>query len=114
MKLLRCHIDNFGKLTDYTVDFTENPQVFYEPNGWGKSTLAAFIKVMFYGFANESKRGATLEKERVRYKPWQGGVYGGEIMFEAGGKTYLMNRTFGSKEAEDTFVLYDGVTNLPS
>lgn len=114
MKLLRCHIDNFGKLTDYTVDFAENPQVFYEPNGWGKSTLAAFIKVMFYGFANESKRGATLEKERVRYKPWQGGVYGGEIAFEAGGKTYLMNRTFGSKEAEDTFALYDGLTNLLS
>lgn len=112
MKLLRCHIDNFGKLTDYTVDFTENPQVFYEPNGWGKSTLAAFIKVMFYGFANESKRGATLEKERVRYKPWQGGVYGGEIIFEAGGRKYLMNRTFGSKEAEDTFALYDVVTNL--
>lgn len=114
MKLLRCHIDNFGKLTDYTVDFTENPQVFYEPNGWGKSTLAAFIKVMFYGFANESKRGATLEKERVRYKPWQGGVYGGEIIFEAGGRKYLMNRTFGSKEAEDTFALYDAVTNLCS
>ncbi len=114
MKLLRCHIDNFGKLTDYTVDFTENPHVFYEPNGWGKSTLAAFIKVMFYGFANESKRGATLEKERVRYKPWQGGVYGGELLFEAGGKTYLMNRTFGNKEAEDTFALYDGVTNLRS
>ncbi len=114
MKLLRCHIDNYGKLEDYTVDFTKNPQVFYEPNGWGKSTLAAFIKVMFYGFANEGKRGATLEKERVRYKPWQGGVYGGEILFEAGGKQYLLNRTFGSKEAEDTFALYDGVTNLPS
>lgn len=114
MKLLRCHIDNFGKLEDYTVNFTENPQVFYEPNGWGKSTLAAFIKVMFYGFANEGKRGATLEKERVRYKPWQGGVYGGEILFEVGGKQYLLNRTFGSKEAEDTFALYDGVTNLPS
>ncbi len=114
MKLLRCHIDNFGKFEDYTVDFTQNPQVFYEPNGWGKSTLAAFIKVMFYGFANEGKRGATLEKERVRYKPWQGGVYGGEILFEAGGKQYLLNRTFGSKEAEDTFALYDGVTNLPS
>lgn len=114
MKLLRCHIDNFGKLTDYTVDFTENPQVFYAPNGWGKSTLAAFIKVMFYGFAGESKRGATLEKERLRYKPWQGGVYGGEILFEADGKTYLLNRTFGSKEAEDTFALYDGTTNLKS
>lgn len=114
MKLLRCHIENFGKLTDYTVDFTENPQVFYAPNGWGKSTLAAFIKVMFYGFANEKKRGDTLERERLRYKPWQGGVYGGELEFEAEGKRYVMNRTFGSKDAEDTFVLYDGVTNLKS
>ncbi len=114
MKLLRCHIDNFGKLTDYTVDFTRNPQVFYAPNGWGKSTLAAFIKVMFYGFAGESKRGATLEKERLRYKPWQGGVYGGELTFAVGDKTYVLNRTFGSKEAEDTFALYDGTTRLPS
>ena len=114
MKLLRCHIDNFGKLTDYTVDFAENPQVFYAPNGWGKSTLAAFIKVMFYGFSGETKRGVSLEKERLRYKPWQGGVYGGEIWFEACGRKYLLNRTFGSKEAEDTFALYDGTTNLKS
>ena len=114
MRLLRCHIENFGKFSYYTVDFATNPCVFNEPNGWGKSTIAAFIKVMFYGFANEKKRGDALERERVRYKPWQGGVYGGEITFEAGGKRYLMNRTFGKKEAEDTFALYDAGTNLPS
>jgi DNA repair exonuclease SbcCD ATPase subunit len=114
MRLLRCHIDNFGKLSDFTVDFTENPMVFHEPNGWGKSTLAAFIKVMFYGFANEKKRGDSLERERLRYRPWQGGVYGGELAFEAAGKSYLLNRTFGAKEAEDSFALYDGATNLKS
>ena len=114
MRLLRCHIENFGKFSDYTVDFGENPCVFNESNGWGKSTIAAFIKVMFYGFANEKKRGDVLERERVRYKPWQGGVYGGELAFEAGGKRYLMNRTFGKKESEDTFALYDAETNLPS
>lgn len=114
MRLLKCHIENFGKFADYTVDFAENPFVCSAPNGWGKSTLAAFIKVMFFGFANEKKRGDTLERERVRYKPWQGGVYGGELVFEAGGKSYVLNRTFGKKESEDTFALYDAATNLPS
>lgn len=114
MRLVRCHIDNFGKFSDYEVNFTENPCVFQEPNGWGKSTLAAFIKVMFYGFANEKKRGDALERERVRYKPWQGGSYGGELEFEAGGKRYLLNRTFGAKESADTFLLYDAATNLIS
>lgn len=114
MRLWKCHIDNFGKFTDFTVDFADNPCVFKEPNGWGKSTLAAFVKVMFYGFANEKKRGDTLERERLRYKPWQGGSYGGELEFEAGGKRYLLNRTFGNKESEDTFVLYDAATNLKS
>lgn len=114
MRLLSCHIENFGCFSDQSIDFSGNLCVFNEPNGWGKSTLAAFIKVMFYGFENEKKRGDTLERERVRFRPWQGGVYGGELVFEAGGKRYRLNRTFGKKEAEDTFALYDGTTNLPS
>lgn len=114
MRLLYCHIDNFGKLHEYTVNFDDNPTVLLKPNGWGKSTLAAFVKVMFYGFANEKKRGDALERERLRYKPWQGGAYGGELEFEVGGRRYRLNRTFGTKEAEDTFALYDAVTNLVS
>lgn len=114
MRLLYCHIDNFGKLHEYTVKFADNPTVLLKPNGWGKSTLAAFVKVMFYGFANEKKRGDALERERLRYKPWQGGAYGGELEFEVGGQRYRLNRTFGTKEAEDTFALYDAVTNLIS
>lgn len=114
MRLLRCHIDNFGKFSDYTVDFIRNPFIFNEQNGWGKSTLATFIKVMFYGFANEKKRGDALERERTRFKPWQGGSYGGEIEFETKGKRYILNRTFGNKESEDSFILYDAVTNLKS
>ena len=114
MRLLYCHIDNFGKLHEYTVRFDDNPTVLLKPNGWGKSTLAAFVKVMLYGFANEKKRGDALERERLRYKPWQGGVYGGELEFEVGGRRYRLNRTFGAKEAEDTFALYDAVTNLTS
>lgn len=113
MKLLKCHIENFGKLQDLTISFSDGLNVFRKENGWGKSTLAAFLKVMFYGFANESKRSVT-ENERKRYKPWQGGVYGGQLWFEAKGKKYELVRTFGTKEREDTFALYDAVTGLES
>ena len=50
MKLRSCHIDNFGKLSDLHLEFQDGVNLFHEPNAWGKSTLAAFLRVMFYGF----------------------------------------------------------------
>lgn len=111
MKLIKCHIENFGKLTDFTYVFSDGLNEFCENNGWGKSTLAGFIKVMLYGFDNEGKRDE-LENERKRYRPWQGGVYGGSLSFETDGKGYLAERTFGAKSSEDTFVLRSLDTNM--
>ena len=70
MKLIKCHIENFGKLSDFTYDFTDGCNTVCEENGWGKSTLAAFLRVMLFGFRNEGKRDP-LENERKRYSPWQ-------------------------------------------
>ncbi|MGN0317066.1 MAG: ATP-binding protein [Lachnospira sp.] len=114
MRLISCNIENFGKLSDVRIDFnTDGITTFYESNGWGKSTLAAFIKVMLYGFDNENKRSAQ-EKERLKYKPWQGGVYGGELRFETDKGEYIVSRTFGTKEKDDVFELTDAATMLPT
>ena len=113
MKLIKCHIENFGKLSDFTYDFTEGCNTVCEDNGWGKSTLAAFLRVMLFGFRNEGKRDP-LENERKRYSPWQKGIYGGELQFENEGKQYSVRRIFGSKSAEDEFQLTDPETHLPS
>ena len=87
MKLRSCHIDNFGKLSDLHLEFQDGVNLFHEPNAWGKSTLAAFLRVMFYGF--DSKRESGLfDKERVVFRPWQGGTYGGELDFSYQGKEY--------------------------
>lgn len=112
MRLENCHIENFGKLSDVTMDFTSGCNVINQENGWGKSTLADFIRVMFYGFANERTRKSDYENERKRYTPWQGGTYGGQITFSTDGKRYVMSRTFGTKEKDDTFELRNADTNM--
>ena len=113
MKLISCSIENFGKLNEYERNFSEGITVFLERNAWGKSTLAAFIKVMFFGFAGESKK-LLADREREKYRPWNKGTYGGKIVFETGGKRYILQRTFGAKEKDDSAELYDAATNLPS
>ncbi len=113
MRLISCHIEHFGKWSDQTFSFEDGCNVLCEDNGWGKSMLAAFIRTMFYGFAGGKLRD-DLQNERKRYQPWQGGVCGGSLRFEAGGNVYELTRIFGAKEKEDKFELRDAQTNLRS
>ena len=112
MRLIDCRIENFGKLSQMSFSFSEGLNAFTKENGWGKTTLAAFLRVMLYGFENE--KGRTTDRERDRYAPWQGGVCGGELSFEVRGREYTMYRTFGKKASEDTFRLFDRQTGLES
>lgn len=113
MKILSCHIENFGKIHDYSMEFCDGANMICEENGWGKSTFAAFVRAMFYGLEGDRKRSLE-ENERKRYRPWQGGVFGGQLVFETQGKEYLISRIFKDKEANDEFELRDAGTNLPS
>ena len=113
MKVLSVHVENFGKLSDVKLDFKGGTNILKENNGWGKSTLATFIRALFYGLEGDGKRD-DIQCERKRFAPWQGGAFGGSIVFETHGKTYYLARFFGTKAAEDTFELRDNATNLPS
>ena len=66
MRVIKCSIEGFGKILNQEYIFKKELQSFCEENGWGKSTLATFIKVMFFGFADEGKRDE-LSNERKRY-----------------------------------------------
>lgn len=106
MELISCQIENFGHLANIRVDFVDGVNVFYKENGWGKSTLAAFLKAMFFGFDGKKEKDA-IDKERKLYEPWQGGAYGGQVDFEISGKRYRVIRVFGKTEKSDVFQLYD-------
>ncbi|MFA6330732.1 MAG: AAA family ATPase [Clostridia bacterium] len=113
MKLIKCYIENFGKLQGYTYSFNGNLNVIKQENGWGKSTLAYFIKAMFYGMP-ASRVQDLDENDRKKFMPWQSGSYGGNLEFEISGKKYKIERFFGKKEIEDTFKLIDLSTGKES
>ena len=112
MRLVSLYIENFGGLSRYALDFGAGLTTINEPNGFGKTTLAEFIRAMLYGFPRKTK---TLEKSRrQRYAPWGGGQYGGNLVFEHEGQRYRIERTFGATPKGDTFCLIDLDTNRKS
>lgn len=113
MRLISCHIDNFGKFSNADINFDEGLNVFCHENGWGKSTLLSFIRVMFYGFEGERLRTPEY-RERERFNPWNGGKFGGNITFETDKGCFILYKTFGTKANEDTVRLLDKNTLLES
>lgn len=113
MKLIKCHVRNFGTLQDFTFDFSDGLTVIKEDNGFGKSTLATFLKAMLYGLPQTTKRSID-ENDRKKFKPWQGGDFGGSLDFEVNGKQYRVDRSFGAKDKDDTFRLIDLISGVDS
>lgn len=107
MKLISADIENFGKINKKHIDFNEDITIINEKNGWGKTTLATFIKVMLYGFKNTSSKDIN-KNERLKYKPWNNGNFGGNLIIEVEGKRYKIEGFFGKTQKEDEFT----VTNL--
>ena len=109
MKLIQLYIENFGGLHQYELNFSDGLTVIQEENGFGKTTLAEFIRAMFYGFPRKAK---TLEKSRrQKYTPWQGGKFGGNLTFQLEGNQYRIERTFGATPKGDHFQVIDLATN---
>ncbi len=109
MKLIKCYISSFGKIKDFTYDFNDGLNVIKQDNGWGKTTLASFIKAMFYGL--DVSRAALANNERKKYQPWNTKeTFGGYVIFTKSDKTFKLERYFGQKASEDTIKLTDAET----
>ena len=105
MKLLSCYIENFGKIRGESLTFRDGLTSVCEKNGYGKTTLAAFFKAMFYGM--DSSFARTKFNDRAHYCPFGGGVFGGNVVFLYRGKTYKIERTFDkASETKDTLTVY--------
>lgn len=108
MKIISCNINGFGCFKEKTFSFDGGLTQISEENGFGKSTLADFIKAMLYGLPT-AKRGGKDFDDRTHYYPLGGGAFGGSLTLEAGGKIYRVERDFDRKSAaKDVLRLTDG------
>lgn len=106
MKLIKCHIENFGKLSGVDYDFNSGFTQFCQNNGYGKTTLAAFIKAMFYGLP-PVRVNAREFNDRKHFYPFSNGKFGGNLSFETGGDIYRIERFFGKKsDLDDELTVY--------
>ena len=105
MKLQKLHIEGFGKLRRYDCTFRDGLNSLLAENGWGKTTLTVFLKAMLCGIRPE---------ERERYRPKQGGDFGGTIELELHGKRYRITRSFGETPDADTLQITDAAAGTPA
>ena len=84
-------IKSFGLITDMTLEFSDKVNVIEGQNEAGKSTIAAFIKYMLYGFDGVDTDDSVSErKKRIN---WETGTAQGSMYVRVGEKRYLITRS---------------------
>ena len=91
MVIKKIHIKSFGMITDMTLEFSSTINVIEGQNEAGKTTIAAFIKYMLYGFDNGEDK--EVLSERVKRINWFNGKAEGSMTVLVKGKEYLINRS---------------------
>ena len=106
MKLIACHIENYGKIKERDYTFADGMTEYCEENGYGKTTLASFLKAMFYGLPAANARTKQFN-DRAHFYPFGGGKFGGSLDFEKEGKRYRIERFFDkSGNTKDSLLVY--------
>ena len=98
MKINNIQINGFGTLKDKTLRFDEGINLICGNNESGKSTLAHFIKAIFYG-VNKNKNGNTFS-EFERFKPWGNVDFSGKIDYEINGEKFSAIREFNKNNCK--------------
>lgn len=84
-------IKSFGLITDMTLEFSSGINVIEGQNEAGKSTIAAFIKYMLYGFDGVDTEDVVSErKKRIN---WETGRAEGSMTVKVKGKRYQISRS---------------------
>lgn len=94
MKICELLLRNFGKFADRKISLSEGIHILYGENESGKSTIHTFIKGMLFGMERGRGRAANGDAFSM-YEPWENpNYYSGQLIFEAGGKHFVIERNF--------------------
>ncbi len=115
MRIEQVTVRSFGLLRNYQETFSDGVNIIEGANETGKSTLAAFIRYMLYGFGEETG----VLSERERRINWVTGTADGSMTVTVGETRYRIDRKterVGSGQAiayTDTCEMTDVDTGKP-
>lgn len=107
----KIEIISFGKLKNVYVNASEGINILSAPNESGKSTLASFIKFVFYGFSG-SRMQTLSDNEKKLYTPWDSEVSEGNVTIKADGNRYTVHRRCIAS-GKDTVEVINRATGRP-
>lgn len=100
MIIKKLDIENFGKFSGRSFDFKPGFNLILGNNEDGKSTLMAFIKLMFFG--GSSGKSSDISKNlRKKYTPWSGAPMSGAVEFSSGDEDIRLHKEFKKSSASD-------------
>ncbi len=107
MIIKKIDIGDFGKFSSCLYDIQSGFNLIYGGNEDGKTTLMAFVKMMFYSSSSKSEKSADVLKSlRKKYRPWNGAPMMGAVEFEEGGMEYRIQKEFLKSDASDKTTIY--------
>ena len=91
MIIEKIEIRSFGLIKDMTLEFSPTVNVIEGQNEAGKTTIAAFIKYMLFGFDGvESDDKLSERRKRIN---WDTGIAEGSMVVRVKDKRYLITRS---------------------
>jgi len=108
VRIKELQIKAFGKFTDRVFKLGDNLNILYGLNETGKSTIHRFIEAMLFGFVKPGVKRRALMEEYDRYRPWTGGLYGGSLVYQVGGRLYKVERNL--EKGRESVRVFDHVT----
>ena len=90
MQIKKIHIDSFGGVRDLDIELGKGLNIIEGKNESGKSSVAMFIKFIFYGLSGRGTDGRMSEKSR--YVNWETGSAAGYMILKKGDITYKISR----------------------
>ncbi|MDE7156755.1 MAG: AAA family ATPase, partial [Lachnospiraceae bacterium] len=108
MQILDIHIGSFGGIQNMKLSFEDGFQIIYGENGYGKSTIMSFIRLMLYG--KNSKSRDLNQNLRKKYTPFNGSKMNGSMRWEINGHSIRIDREFGKTQANDIIYVFNETT----
>ncbi|OGO90028.1 MAG: hypothetical protein A2Y17_07930 [Clostridiales bacterium GWF2_38_85] len=100
----RIEISAFGALKEVLIEPKSGLNVIVAPNESGKSTIAAFIKFIFYGFSG-IRLQTIADNEKKKYIPWDLQHAAGAIIIKTPKGRYRVERSFSLPAKENVLIL---------